>query len=230
MKNRLPALLLALLMLLSALPLAALAEAQETEEAPVVYPDELIVGHPTEMRGDFFTEMFGNNTADIDVRSLIHGYNLVNWDQNQGVYAFDPTVVTDIRVAEDAAGNRTYFLGIADDLYYSDGMPITAWDYALSLLLMMAPDMEEICAKIYRAEHLLGYREYITRRIPCLTGVNVLSDHQLAITLDKAFLPFFFETGLFLCVPYPIDVIAPGCRVYDDGLGIYIGNEDKTIA
>ena len=50
---------------------------------------ELIVGHPTVMKGDFFTEMFGNDTADIDVRALIHGYNLVSWDQNQGVYVFD---------------------------------------------------------------------------------------------------------------------------------------------
>lgn len=53
---------------------------------PDRYRGELIVGHPTVMKGDFFTEMFGNDTADIDVRALIHGYNLVNWDQNQGVY------------------------------------------------------------------------------------------------------------------------------------------------
>ena len=230
MKKRMLALLLALALLLPSLPLAAQAEAPETGEEDAQYPDELIVGHPTEMRGDFFTEMFGNNTADIDVRSLIHGYNLVNWDQNQGVYVFDPTVVTETRVMEDAEGNRTYFLAIADDLYYSDGTHITAWDYAFSLLLMMAPEMEEIGAKIYRAEHILGYREYITGQYSALTGVNVLSDYQLAITLDKEFLPFFFETGLFLCVPYPIHVIAPGCRVYDDGLGIYIGNEDQTIA
>ena len=45
-------------------------------------PEELIVGHTTETKGDFFTEMFGNNTADIDVRALLHGYNLVDWDQS----------------------------------------------------------------------------------------------------------------------------------------------------
>ena len=230
MKQRLLTLLLALAILLPALPLAAQAEAPETGKDTIEYPDELIVGHPTEMRGDFFTEMFGNNTADIDVRSLIHGYNLVNWDQNQGEYVFDPTVVTETRVMEDAEGNRTYFLAIANDLSYSDGTRITAWDYAFSLLLMMAPEMEEIGAKIYRAEHILGYREYITGQYSALTGVNVLSDYQMAITLDKEYLPFFFETGLFLCVPYPIHIIAPGCRVYDDGLGIYIGNRDQSIS
>ena len=181
------------------------------------------------MNGDFFTEMFGNDTADIDIRSLIHGYNLVNWDQNQGVYVFDPSVVTNIQVVQDENGNRTYFLALARDLYFSDGTPITAWNYAFSLLLMMAPEMEEIGAKIYRSEHILGYRQYITKSFRSLTGVEVLSDYQLVITLDADFLPFFYEIGLFLCVPYPIHVIAPGCRVYDEGYGVYIGNEDPTV-
>ncbi len=227
-------LLAALLLLLSALPIPGLAEAPgpaEPEQAPAYeYPEELIVGNPTEMRGDFFTEMFGNNTADIDVRSLIHGYNLVNWDQGQGVYVFDPTVVTSTRVVQDSAGNRTFFLILAEDLFYSDGTRITAWDYAFSLLLMMAPEMEQIGAKIYRAEHIRGYDAYITKRSQALAGVEVISDRQLAITIDAAFMPFFFETGLFLCVPYPISVIAPGCRVYDNGQGAYIGNIDQTVA
>ena len=240
-------LLLALILFLACTPLSALAEGglgpdedelleetldeteEEAAEEEIEYPEELIVGHPTVTKGDFFTEMFGNDTADIDVRALIHGYNLVNWDQNQGVYVIDPSVVTGTLVVEDADGNRTYMLGLADDLFYSDGTPITAWDYAFSMLLMMAPEIEEIGGKIYRAEHILGYDEYITKEAYCLGGVNVISDHQLAITLDHEFLPYFFEIGLLLCVPYPIKEIAPGCKVYDDGYGVYIGNEDLTI-
>ncbi|MBQ6365992.1 MAG: hypothetical protein IJI61_06205 [Oscillospiraceae bacterium] len=235
------AMLLAMLMLFS-LSVSAFAEAElpadelsaekaaeETEEEEIVYPDELLVGHPTTTRGDFFTEMFGNDTADIDVRALIHGYNLVNWDQNQGVYVIDPTIVTEVKVVEDDVGNRSYFMALAEDLYFSDGTPITAWDYAFSLLLMMAPEIEEIGGKIYRAEHILGYDDYINGDFPSLTGVEVLSDHQLVITLDHEFLPYFFEIGLLLCVPYPIYVIAPGCKVYDDGYGVYIGNEDQSI-
>ncbi len=235
------AMLLAMLMLFS-LSVSAFAEAElpadelsaekaaeETEEEEIVYPDELLVGHPTTTRGDFFTEMFGNDTADIDVRALIHGYNLVNWDQNQGVYVIDPTIVTEVKVVEDDVGNRSYFMALAEDLYFSDGTPITAWDYAFSLLLMMAPEIEEIGGKIYRAEHILGYDDYIKGDFPSLTGVEVLSDHQLVITLDHEFLPYFFEVGLLLCVPYPIYVIAPGCKVYDDGYGVYIGNEDQSI-
>ena len=229
---------LSLVMLLTCAPLFSLAEADPAgEEAAedaanedIEFPEELIVGHPTITKGDFFTEMFGNDTADIDVRALIHGYNLVNWDQNQGVYVLDPTVVVDTLVADDEVGNRTYFLALAEDLFYSDGTPITAWDYAFSLLLMMAPEIEQIGGKIYRAEHILGYDEYITKETRALSGVQVISDYQLAITLDHEFLPYFFETGLLLCVPYPIYVLAPGCKVYNDEYGgIYIGNEDPTV-
>ena len=208
-------------------------------EEDSAYPDELRVGHPTITKGDFFTEMFGNDTADIDVRALIHGYNLVNWDQNQGVYLIDESVVESVLVVENDIGDKTYYLGLYDDLYWCDGTPITAWDYAFSLLLMMAPEIEQIGGKIYRCEHIVGYDEYITGQLPYLNGVGVFDDHQLAITLDHEFLPYFFETGLLLCCPYPISVIAPGCKVYAGqaqdlgngyGYGIRIGNEDESIA
>ncbi len=246
--------LLSMLLLLQA-PLSVLAEETaetetvpesaeempaENEEAPEI-PEELWVGHPTITKGDFFTEMFGNDTADIDVRALIHGYNLVNWDQNQGVYVIDPTVVVDEQLSMDELGNKTYTLLLAQDLYYSDGTQITAWDYAFSLLLMMEPEIEKLGGKIYRAEHILGYDDYIEGRRKAIAGedvafkesvlggVNVIDNFQLTITLDHEFLPYFFETGLLLCVPYPISVIAPGCKVYDDGWGIYIGNEDPSV-
>ena len=194
----------------------------------VTEPDELVVGHPTVTKGDFFTEMFGNDTADIDVRALIHGQNLIDWDENQGTYIFDMAVVRSYSKKDDLIGDRTYTIKIWDDLKYSDGSPVTAWDYAFSILLMMSPEIEQIGGKIYRNEHIVGYDTYATG-LP-LSGVHVLDDYTLTIKLSHDFLPYFFEQGLLLCVPYPIGVIAPGCKVYDDGEGIYIGNEDLSVA
>ncbi len=246
--RKLLSVLLAVALLLTCVPFAALAEeAGETEEE-FVAPEELVVAHPTITKGDFFTEMFGNDTADIDVRALIHGYNLVNWDQNQGTYVFDPSVVREVKQGW-RDGYREYDLTIADNLKYSNGEPITAWDYAFSILLMMSPEIEEIGGKIYRAEHLAGYDDYIAARrkviagetldpandIPYLSGVSVISDHQMRIWLDPEFLPYFFEIGLLMTVPYPIDVIAPGCKVVsgledEEGnpLGIKIVNADGS--
>ncbi len=232
-RNRALSILLTLILTLTAAVFPASAEENPAEGR------ELIVGHTTETKGDFFTEMFGNNTADIDVRALIHAYNLVNWDQAQGVYLFDESVVEDVMVLESATGDKTYYFALYDDLRWSDGTPITAWDYAFSLLLMMSREIEQIGGKIYRNEHILGSDDYMTGKVPYLSGVGVLDEHQLAITLDHNFLPYFFETGLFLCVPYPIQEIAPGCRVYageaeedgdEYGFGIRIGNEDETVS
>ena len=242
--------LLLSLLLLAQAPLAALAEGEtEDPDAPAAeeeaeFPDELIVGHPTVTKGDFFTELFGNDTADIDVRALIHGYNLVNWDQNQGTYVVDPSVVKEFKVGIDEFGNKVYEILLWDDLAYSDGTPITTWDYAFSILLMMSPEVEAIGGKIYRAEHLLGYDEYIATRkkimagealtnddVLSLGGVEVVNDYEIHFALDHDFLPYFFETGLLMTVPYPISVIAPGSKVYNmEGGGIYLADADNETA
>lgn len=189
-------------------------------------PEELMVGNPNPFRGDFFADVFGTNGTDIDVRTLIHGYNLINWDQGQGAYAVDPSVVYTYKTETDALGNKTYHFTLWDDLCYSDGSKITAWDYAFSLLLQMSPEIEQIGGRIYRAEHILGNEAFLKGDSKVLKGVRVVSDLELEITLDRAYLPFYYEAGLLLCVPYPISVIAPGCKVCDDGEGVYIGSED----
>ena len=137
MKNRFRkylAILMALVLALGAT--AAFAEEADETEEPIAYPDELRVGNPTIMKGDFFTEMFGNDTADIDVRALIHGYNLANWDQNQGVYVFDPSVVKDVLVADDEKGNRTYYILLQDDLFRRNA------DHSMGLRVFTATDDE----------------------------------------------------------------------------------------
>ena len=43
-------------------------------------PTHLTVGNTTKVKGSFFTTFFGNNTSDIDVRTMLHGYSPVVWD------------------------------------------------------------------------------------------------------------------------------------------------------
>ena len=205
--------LLSVLLLFSQMCLTAFAEAPEATEA-TQYPDELIASSVTAMKGDFFTEMFGNATSDIDVRALIHGYNLVNWDQYQGTYVLDPTVVTDYMITLDADGNKTYTLVLADDLAYSDGTPITAWDYAFSILLMMSPEIEQIGGKIYRAEHILGAKEYIDGRIKAINGEEVPSERSQLIEPTLVFARILVEIfavvlhALFQCRVDQVDTVS----------------------
>lgn len=108
-------LILALCLLLM-VSVGAAGEEVQTETAPTVAeialtmrpeseePTHLTVGNSTKVSGSFFTTQFGNNTSDIDVRYMLHGYNPIVW-MNQLEFTTDPMVVdslesADTRVAE----------------------------------------------------------------------------------------------------------------------------------
>lgn len=208
------------------------AQEEETEdqyEAGVNIQDRLTVGNTTPMHGKFFTEMWEDVTSDGDVRSLIHGYNLIMWDGENGVFTHDPSVVNAIGIRDNENGDRSYLIALHDNLYYSDGTKITAWDYAFSFLLSIAPEIDEIGGHSAKKDYLYGYKEYMEGTVNYLAGVQVLEEDQLMITLSHEYLPFFFEIGLLSCNPYPISVIAPGVMVEDDGYGIYLKNEDSSV-
>lgn len=197
------------------------------------YPDrnyeELVVGNPTPMDGKFFTGMWGNATSDIDVRSLVHGYYLTMWGYDTGIFVHTPNVVSGMVIGEDPEGNRTYTMALCDDLFFSDGTKITAWDYAFAVLFQAAPEVAETGGLPMDLSYLKGYEEYISGECKYLEGVHVISDLLIEFTVKHEYLPYFFELYRMCFCPFPIYEIAPGCKVYDDGEGCYIGNEDPSI-
>ncbi len=228
--KKLLAYLLVFVMALTAVTagLAETAGEPAAEEAPQVTYDyeELTVAVTTPLTGNFFTNMWGNGTSDMDVRAMIHGYNLIEWDTGDGMFVPDESVVSGVNVQAADNGDITFIIALYDDMFYSDGTPVTAWDYAFSILLTMSPEMKELGANIHQPEYIAGYSNYISGKSKRLTGVRVLNDHLIHITIDHAYLPFFYELGLLDCTPYPIAVIAPGVKVADDGKGIYLTNAE----
>ena len=105
----------------------------DAEEEDTDRYNELTVGCTTPFSGSFFTKMWGTVVSDLDVQGLIHGYNLVEWRSDEGVFRVDPSVVSGITVTQNADGDRTYSLTIYDDLSYNDGTPITAADYGFAM-------------------------------------------------------------------------------------------------
>lgn len=206
---------------------AAAEETADKQDAPV--PDRLTVGNTTAMRGEFFTSLWGNATSDIDVRDLLHGYNLVMWDGENGMFREDPSVVKNIVVTDNEAGDRSFTLLLQDDLRYSNGIAINAWDYAFSYLFSISAEVAEIGGTPRRMEQFLGYEAYASGQAKVLEGVHVADDDMIVITISHEYLPFFYEMGLLSCNPYPISVIAPGVTVRDDGDGVYLANEDETV-
>lgn len=216
---------LALALLLALVNVSALAEdvgATQRITVTAANYDELTVGTATAMSGCFFGDMWGENTADMDVRTLLHGYRLVEWNGDEGSYGIDPSVVSGLVVTDDIAGNRTYTVALYNDLLYSDGTPITARDYVFSILLSIAPQTAQIGGSTNGGAYILGIDEYLNGTSATLAGLRVLDNFQFSLTVKAEYLPFFYELAPLNYCPYPISVIAPNCEVADDGNGAYI--------
>ena len=189
--------------------------------------NQLVVGSTTAMSGAFFTDLFGSNTADMDVRALLHGYNLMSWDHETGTYQINDSVVAGMAVSKDAQNNRVYTFDLYGDLKFSDGSAITAKDYAFSILLTASPELAKLGGQS-AAGAILGMESYQSGKSSVLRGVRLLSDTQMSITISKDYEPYFYEMALFDYSPYPISVLAPGCKVVDTEKGVGIVNASGT--
>lgn len=211
-----------LLVLALALPLgSAWAEGYD--------PDHLTVASPTALSGNFFTDMWGNNTSDMDVRSLIHGYSLVRWDAEIGRFDIDSSVVSGIAVADDLdTGDRTYTISLYNDLKFSDGSMIGAKDYVFSLLFCAAPHVKALGAAVNGMDAVVGVNQFKIGAAKTVTGVRLLGEREFSVTVKGDSLPNFYELAVLNIIPYPISQIAPGCEIKDDGQGAYIGNANRA--
>ena len=190
---------------------------------------EFVVGATTRLNGDFFTDMWGNNTCDIDVRSMVHGLETIYWDL-QYLFQPNPMVVVDLQSTEATEEGKTYTITLAQDLVYNDGTPITARDYVLGLMLYAAPELKEIGALTTSVAHIKGYGAFSAGEVPYFEGLRLVDDYTFTLTILPAFLPYFYELNFLNATPYPISVIAPGCKVVDNGSGCQIVNEDEAVA
>ena len=206
--------LLALILSLSLLASVGCSFAEELE-GPIV------VGSLTKMSGDFFAGLFSNNTADADVRTLLHDGATVSWQEN-GNYAVNAKVVTEAAATGEAGdANKTYTFTLREDMLYSDGTKLTAKDYVFTVLLLSSPQFKEIGALNTSYMQLVGWEDY-ANGANVFSGVRLLADNQFSLTIDAKYLPYFYELIYVQVTPYPMSVLAPGCGVADDGQGAYI--------
>ena len=225
MKRMLGLLFAFLLVLPAALPARAESALPDAVLWNRWYRDErarLTVGSVTPMEGRFFTELWGGTTSDRDARTLLHAASPVRWDGELNRFVFDRSVLEDAVILDNGDGSRTYLMVLAEDLCWSDGTRITVKDYAFSLLLQMDPAVAETGGRPGDFSWLAGIDEYLGGQAKALSGVRLAADNILQITVKAEALPYFYELNRLDIHPYPVDVIAPGTAVRDDGEGVYL--------
>ena len=186
----------------------------------------ITVGNATKVSGMFFTDQFGNNTSDIDVRYMLHGYSPIYWS-TQLSFEADPTVVQSMTSTDEADGSRVYTITLNQGLLWNDGVtPVTAADYVFSLLLTTSDEFLGIGASTGKWEYIIGYEAYASGQSDILSGVRLIDEYTFSVAISADWLPYFYELDYLFIYPYPISAIAPGCMVKDDGEGAFICNAD----
>ena len=154
----------------------------------------LTVGNPTMVSGSFFHGYVGaNNTSDIDVRTMLHGYNTVEWS-SQLQFVTDPIVVSNLTTGRSGR-NALYTVTLQQGtLPICDGTtPITAKDYVFSLLLCTSPQAAALGAESSRYSQIVGYDEYHSGEAKALRGVRLIDDYTFSIAVKAEYEPFFYD-------------------------------------
>lgn len=224
MLKKLITLLLAVALLL---PGAALADYGENFQPGT----HITVGTVSRLTGNFFTEMWGNNTADMDIRELLHGLSTITWDEEQQ-YGINANVVRQIKcdgLNED--GSKTYTILLYNNMRFSDGELMSAQDFVFSILLQASPVMAELGVDSSAYSWIVGYEDYHSGKTKEFAGVRYIRHNTFSLTIKAECLPYFYEMVYLKINPYPMHVIAPNCNVADAGKGAYIrGAFNKAMA
>lgn len=215
-----------LVLLLSAVMLLNItaALAQEAPAAEPRDPQTLVLGQTTMMNGNFFSDLWGNNSADIDVRTILHEYPLVSWT-NAGNYQVNETVVLSLETQTQGNGDRIYTITLNPDLKYSDGSDITAKDYVFNFLLMTSPQIAELAGVSTAREYLDGFTAYQSGESEVFSGIRLLSDLSFSVKVTAENLPYYFELNYVNVGPLPYKVLVPGSDIKDDGEGVYVDGD-----
>lgn len=208
------------LTVLLALTMGMSAFAEETSGQS----DSLVVANATKLSGYFFTELWGNNTSDQDVRAMLHGLETVTWTE-EPQFDINNTVVKSVKDLAYKNGDRSMHIELNENLRYSDGTEITAADYVFSILLQASPELKELGASEGAYKWVYGYEAYHNGEKDTFEGVNIIDKYTFALHVRKDALPYFYQNALIRVYPYPISEILPGCEVENTSRGARIKGE-----
>ncbi|MBQ8748165.1 MAG: hypothetical protein IJZ08_09930 [Clostridia bacterium] len=184
----------------------------------------LKIGTTAHLTGDF-TPWWTDSMGDREVASLIEGYSTVVADKD-GNFVMNPQIVTDLAETANEDGTRTYTLTFADDLRFSDGTPMTAEHFAAWVLLFSAPVILAVGGSGTAGIHFDGWQAYLSGEADTFTGVRLLSENRLSLTVTAEDSVNYYGLYNILLEPLAVHEWLPeGITVADDGTGVYFSGD-----
>ena len=195
----------------------------------------IILGSSTELSGKFRYATFAANSpgsSDLDVQDLIVGLETVATTK-EGGYMWNPTVVAAHDETDNDDGTRTYTVKIQEDLVFSDGSPVTAKNYLVSLLTFSTPVAAQAAGKDHMAGMTyVGFEDFNAYTGPGseagtkeFSGVRLIDDYTFSVTVAADYLPYFYAITYGGFSATPVAQYLGTCDILDDGNGVYLSDE-----
>lgn len=212
----------------STTPLTAASLVERPDIIKTPGKNTVIIGTTTEPTGDFAPPWWQNNATDNDIKTFVEGAATVEAKMD-GELLINKSVVAEHKVTENADGTKTYEFKINDGMVFSDGTPITATNYVASILLFSSPVLQKLNAKPTYGNYYVGYADFLEGKTKEFTGVRLIDDKTFSVTIDKEYVPSFYELTQASVGPTHLDYwlnnsAAGKVEIKDDGKGAYFSD------
>lgn len=166
--------------------------------------------------------------TDDELRELTKGMALTEPD-GTGDYRWNDVVVKQHREIRHADGAKTYMITIRKDLKLSNGTQINAASY---LVEMMAQSTQQGQGSVIGCR-LRGWGDFhnnstLSEDGPVFSGVHLLSDDTLSLTVRAEYLPDYFELAYLSLTPAAVSTWLGKAEIVDNGEGCYLTKEFYT--
>ena len=130
---------------------------------------------------------------------------------------------------ENADGSKTFRMKIASDLVFSDGSPIRAENYLVSVLAGSSKVMKAAGGGDAAGMTLVGYEAFNGydgegEEIP-FSGVRLLGDYTFSVTVKKEYADYYYAMRYGAFTPVPTRLYLGEHEIKDDGQGAYIDDD-----
>lgn len=189
----------------------------------------VVLGSNTDLSGAFRNPSFGKSSpgaADLEIANLTSGYATVTTDES-GLFVWaDNHIVAAHEERENADGTKTFTIQIADGLTFSDGSPIRAENYLVSVLVGSTPIMREAGGGDGAGLSFLGYeafKEYDGKGAPLpFAGLRLLDARTFSVTIKPEYASYYYALRYGAFTPAPLALYLGNHQIKDDGAGVYI--------
>lgn len=184
-------------------------DSKKTEESSddkkeVTYSNkQVIIGDQSETSGDI-TPMWTNSASDYNAYKMITGLDIAVVDRD-GRWNTNETVVDKMEETENEDGSKTWTITIKDGLKFSNGEPVTAQNYVFYYMFWgsneVLTDLEASEASAMVPRYAKGYAAYSAGESDTFEGVHLIDDKTFSITIDAAYVPFYYGKSLVAVTP-----------------------------